>query len=417
MKRMPKLLLGVAVVAALFTPVFGQPAWRTAGFVQDVRPDAAVVCKFTAEDRSLELVVDDDGGTRVAMVASSGSGRHEFRVTGLAPGRDYGWHLREAGSTEALEAGSLRTPPADDRAPVRFALVGDAGGQPWWGEMEGSLLVRALVRARLLPPKSEVATIGAAMAAAGPDFWVHAGDVIYPDPLTGSWIAGFFMPFEALARSSPCYVALGNHDLMGDNGARMLETFTLPAGPGIGDERMYSFAWGSVRVVVVDTNTVFRADTPVLEFLRTALSGATEPWVVVVGHHPILSASRHGDRPDMIEHLLPVLEGAGVDLYVSGHDHTYQRLKSPGGMRLVVTGAGGKSLYSLRPHPAVEVMHSTYHWCRVDVVGRNLTLRAFDLHGTAIDELVLRKGDDEAQLARVRAHQPLRVERIEALLR
>jgi hypothetical protein len=405
-----------AVLAALFAPVLGQPAWHTAGFVQDVRPDSAVVCKYTAEDRSLELVVAD-GDTKVATVASSGSGRHEFRVTGLAAGREYAWHVREAGSTEALETGSLRTPPADDRAPVRFALVGDAGGQPWWNGMERSLLVHALVRARLLPPKSEVAAIGAAMAAAAPEFWVHAGDVIYPDPLTGSWIAGFFMPFESLARRSPCYVAIGNHDLMGDNGTRVLETFTLPTRAGTADERMYSFAWGPVRVVVMDTNFTFDAATPSLAYLKAALSDATEPWVVVVGHHPILSASRHRDRADLIEHLLPVLERAGVDLYVSGHDHTYQRLRTPGGMRLVVTGGGGKSLYDLRPHPAIEVMHSTYHWCRVDVLGPTLTLRAFDLHGTAIDELVLQKGDGDAQLTSIRSFQPRRAERIEALLR
>lgn len=416
MKRALKLLVVAAAAAALFVPFLGQPAWHTAGFVQDVRADSAVVCKYTAEDRSLELVVED-GASKVATVPSSGRGRHEFRLTGLAPGRSYTWHVREAGSTEALESGSLRTPPAEDRAPVRLALVGDAGGQPWWGGMEGSLLVRTLVRARLLPAKSEVAAIGAAMAAAAPDFWVHAGDVIYPDPLTGSWIAGFFMPFEALASRSPCYVAIGNHDLMGDNGARVLDTFTLPTRPGTSDERMYSFAWGPVRVVVMDTNFTFDAATPSLAYLKAALSDATEPWVVVVGHHPILSASRHRDRADLIEHLLPVLERAGVDLYVSGHDHTYQRLRTPGGMRLVVTGGGGKSLYDLRPHPAVEVMHSTYHWCLVDVVGPTLTLRALDLHGTAIDELVLRKGDDAAQLTSIRSFQPRRAERIEALLR
>lgn len=416
MKRPLKLLVFAAALAALFAPVLGQPAWHTAGFVQDVRQDSAVVCKYTAQDRSLELVVDE-GETRVATVASSGSGRHEFRVTGLASGREYTWHVREAGATASLDSGSLRTPPADDRAPVRFALVGDAGGQPWWGEMEASPLVHALLRARLLPPKSEVATIGAAMATAAPDFWVHAGDVIYPDPLTGSWIAGFFMPFEALARRSPCYVAIGNHDLMGDNGERVLQTFTLPTRPGTADERMYSYAWGSVRVVVMDTNITFDAATPSLAYLKAALSDATEPWVVVVGHHPILSASRNRDRADMVEHFLPVLERAGVDLYVSGHDHTYQRLRTPGGMRLVVTGGGGKSLYDLRPHPAIEVMHSTYHWCRVDVLGPILTLRALDLHGTAIDELVLQKGDGDAQLTSIRSFQPRRAERIEALLR
>lgn len=417
MKRARQFLLGAVVLAALLAPVLGEPAWRTAAFVQDVGPGSAVVCKFAAPDQSLELLVDD-GRAKVATVAGSAAGdRREFRIDGLEPGREYAWHLREPGSATVLESGSLRTPPADDRAPVRFAMVGDSGGQPWWARLEGSVLVRALAGTGLLRPKSEVAAVGAAMAAAAPDFWLHAGDVIYPDPLTGSWSAGFFEPFEALGRRSPCYVALGNHDLMGDDGARVLRTFTLPTRPGTDDERMYSVAFGAVRVVVLDTNARFEAGAPGLEFLRSTLSDATEPWLVVMGHHPILSASRQRDRADLVEHLLPVLERAGVDLYVAGHDHTYQRLRSPGGMRLVVTGAGGKSLYSLRPHPAIEVMHSTYHWCRVDVVGPTLTLRALDLHGTAIDELVLQKGGDDAQLASVRSFQPRRAARIEAMLR
>jgi len=414
-RRARTLLTTAALLLLLVVPVCGEPGASGSAYVQCVLPNSAVVCWAGPGAEELELQVAHPAATVARQL--SAPERAEFRVDGLTPGGHSTWELRGPDGGPTRANGVIRTPPLDDRAEFRFALVGDSGGQPWWSSLRRAPVFHALARNGWLSPKGEVARIGAAMAAADPVFWLHAGDVIYPDPLNGSWDAGFFLPFAALGRTSPCFVALGNHDLMGDDGATVLGHFVLPGHERPDGERMYSFGWGPLRVCVLDTNGAFGPEHPSLSWLRAELAAATEPWLVVMGHHPVTSASRQGDRKDLVEHLAPELARAGVDLYFAGHDHTYQRMRLEGGVRQVVSGGGGKSLYDLRDRPGMEAMSSTFHWCKVDVKGASLTLTAIGLDGATLDTFVLDHSVDAGRLERIRAFQPGRAQRIDALLR
>lgn len=50
-------------------------------------------------------------------------------------------------------------------------------------------------------------------------------------------------------------------------------------------------------------------------------------WKIVVGHHAIRSAGHHGETPELIHHLLPLLEANNVDFYINGHDHSLEHIK------------------------------------------------------------------------------------------
>jgi hypothetical protein len=107
-----------------------------------------------------------------------------------------------------------------------------------------------------------------------------------------------------------------------------------------------------------------------------------------------------------------------VSLYLSGHDHCYQRFggtddPTGDGVPLVVSGGGGKSLYEIRPD-ARYVLESCYHWCSAEVRARVLTVQAHRLDGTLIDSLVLPLPQGPA-LERLRAANPARAARIDAL--
>lgn len=39
-----------------------------------------------------------------------------------------------------------------------------------------------------------------------------------------------------------------------------------------------------------------------------ALGSSAATWKIVVGHHTIRSLGRHGDTPELVEHVLPILE-------------------------------------------------------------------------------------------------------------
>jgi acid phosphatase type 7 len=408
----------------LWLPVLEEPPLRTGAYVQDVTTDAGAVAMVTAAPRLLSCVVRDALGATVARVTdASARRRHDLRITGLLPATKYAYELVDSGSGDVLDRGCLKTAPGDDRAPVRFAFLGDSGGLPWWVWLQRAPAVYLPARWNWLPDSSHVSGVGAAVAAYAPDFVLHLGDVVYPWGRNAQYTDGFFRPFAAVLRQAPMYAVIGNHDAMDSDGLQLLANFRLPRNGPTGDGRCFSFAWGPVRVIGLDCNVdrlggQFTGDHPAVEFLLRELRGCSEPWIVVASHFPLRSQSRARNRGDLLVGLLPALRDHRVSLYLSGHDHCYQRLGGAGdplgdGVPLVVSGGGGKSLYDVRPDPR-WVLESTYHWCSAEAQGAALTIRSHRLDGTLVDAFDLRlpTGDD---LAAIRRHNPARATRIELL--
>jgi len=423
---MRRRLLWIVALVCLFLPLVPPPALASGAFVQNVVGDGATVAMITPDPTTLNLQVWDPAGGPAREAGPSQGRRHALEVTGLAPERHYRYAVRGLDGA-VVDEGAFHTPPRRDDAPVRFLAVGDSGGLPGWIWLQDTPAVAVPARLGWLGPKSQVSAIGEAMARHDPDFWLHMGDVIYPDGEHRHYAMGFFEPFRELLRKAPVYAVLGNHDLHeGSEGRPMLQNLELPTNPITGDERMYSFAYGSVRVIGLDLNGILDpetgkrrpigADHPGVLFLRRELESVTEPWVVVFSHYPILSASRHKDRPDMQEHVLTLLEEFGVQLYLAGHDHVYQRFGTGrDGPVQVVTGGGGKSLYTLNPHPRLEASAAVYHYTEVEVTGSVLWLRAHGVDGERIDEVRLGLGDDARVLGRLGRLVPERARRIRAL--
>jgi len=56
------------------------------------------------------------------------------------------------------------------------------------------------------------------------------------------------------------------------------------------------------------------------QWLEAYLNASTAQWLVVVGNDPIWSAGEHGPTWSLVDKLLPILDAAGVSLYISGRD-------------------------------------------------------------------------------------------------
>lgn len=415
--------LWLAGFGCLWLNVIDDPPLHTGPYVQNVSKDAATIARICDEAQSLELVVLDADGEVVHSERSPAQRRHAVRVEGLQPGQSYRYSLGASASDRDL--GTFRTAPDGDDQRVRFAFCGDSGDQPWWVWLQRTPMMHLPARWRWFATKDAVTRVGAAMAAYEPDFALHLGDVIYPKGLHAHYSSGFFRPFGELLRRAPFFPVLGNHDVMDAGGVQILGNFEMPTNDVTGDERSYSVVWGPVRVISLDCNTFFTGDHykpghPTHTFLMQELERASEPWIVVASHFPMRSASRAGDNGELLASLLPELEKWQVSLYLSGHDHCYQRFgpsaKLP--VPLVVSGGGGKRLYDISENPRARrgavALSKAHHWCSAEVQGQRMTIAAHSIDGEELDRFVL-ETPAGAALEALRSINPARAARISGL--
>jgi hypothetical protein len=411
--------LWLAAFGCLWINVCDDPPLRADAYLMDVAGDHAVVGLITPEPAASELVVRNAAGDVVATVAQQEPvRRHQLRAGGLQPGATYSYEVR---SGAARHAGTIRTPSAAPDAPVRFAVLGDSGGQPWWVWLQRTPLWHWPARLGWLPDHGPVTAVGAELASYRPDFVLHLGDVIYPKGQHAHYMSGFFRPFAALLRDAPVYAVLGNHDVMDAGGRQLLANLRTNAARGAEGGRNFAIVRGPVRILVIDCNSGYggrryEAGHPTHDFLQRELAQATEPWVVVASHFPMRSASRQRDRADLLLAMMPQLVEQGVGLYLSGHDHCYQRFGEPGGAEpvLVVSGGGGKDLYDVRPDARAARLDPAFHWCAVEVAGGVLRVRAQAVGGREIDAFDLPPPQGVA-LERIERSNRMRAERIRGL--
>jgi hypothetical protein len=112
--------------------------------------------------------------------------------------------------------------------------------------------------------------------------------------------------------------------------------FTLPAGGeagGVasGTEKYYSFDYGNIHFVCLDSMTSNRAVSgAMLTWVQNDLLQNSQPWTVAFWHHPPYTRGSHNSDyetqlAEMRQNVLPILESYDVDLVLSGHSHSYER--------------------------------------------------------------------------------------------
>ncbi|HBE18511.1 MAG TPA: metallophosphoesterase [Cyanobacteria bacterium UBA11149] len=164
---------------------------------------------------------------------------------------------------------------------------------------------------------------------------ILAGDNIYTNGEIEKIEAVFEKPYAALLQQGVKFHAcLGNHDIRTDNGDPQVK---YPGFNMLG--RYYTFREGDVQFFALDTNS--NADWKnQLPWLETQLSSSDAPWKIVFGHHQIYSSGHYGLNQAFIKTLSPIFQKYGVQLYINGHEHHYERSKSINGTTYLICGAG-----------------------------------------------------------------------------
>jgi 3',5'-cyclic AMP phosphodiesterase CpdA len=291
---------------------------------------------------------------------SSGERQRIARIDGLSPGTYYCYTVGNL--TERI--GFRTAPPPDADASLRFAVLGDSGD---------ASVGAAAVRDRL--------------AALPIDLVLHTGDAAYLDGTLEQFEQNFFRVYEGLIKSVAIFPVAGNHEYHTDAAAPFLEVFDLPEnGDVVGRERWYSFDFGDVHFVGLDTEQLGAEQT---EWLERDLADNQRRWTVVYFHRPPFSSGTHGNAPDVEQAFVPVLQSHAVPIVFAGHDHSYERTLPIGGVTYVISGGGGRLTRPVGTSDFTVKSQAVLHVTHVEVRGRSMTVRAIDVAGTTIDSFEL----------------------------
>ncbi|NLP09735.1 hypothetical protein GX408_04970, partial [bacterium] len=175
------------------------------------------------------------------------------------------------------------------------------------------------------------------------DFGLHAGDVNQSRGQEYELV--YYQPYKDILKHTPIFTCIGNHDNSIDYAQTYLASFNLPHNNPDSTERYYSFNYGHVHCIALDTNLDYAPGTPMYEWLVQDLGSAMRKetrWTFVFFHHPPWSEGWEG-YPGEIKartHLVPLFETYGVDMVFNGHTHDYER-GFLNGVYYIITGGGG----------------------------------------------------------------------------
>lgn len=322
------------------------------------------------------------------LLTELGTQLHRVELTGLQPNTTYYYKIyTEAEDLLPEEILTFKTAPqTGSTTPFTFLAFGDYG--------RGSSSQKRLRDQMLLDSFS---------------FILSTGDNAYSDGTYSDFDQKVFPIYSDIFKRAAIFPTLGNHDYHTNAGAPNLDLFDLPGNAWRPEdiERYYSFDYGNVHFVALDSNTPLSvsddaASDDMFDWLRADLSQTTQLWKIVAFHHPAYSTGRHGSNSRVQSRLVPIFEEYGVDLVLTGHDHIYQRSKpmrqgqettvEQGGIVYVVSGAGHQASY-----PCGTASWSVIAYCsesyglytRITVDGGRLTGEAIDETGTVKDYFVL----------------------------
>ena len=170
----------------------------------------------------------------------------------------------------------------------------------------------------------------------------------------------------------PFYTSLGNHDYGHPSMICPTEKASPEAEIAYSEHskswrmpaRYYTFVGGPARFFAIDTEGWSEEQ---LSWLKKKLQETRgEPgvsWRIVYGHHPMYTSGVHLNERrigELRRDLAPIFKETQVDLYIAGHDHDMEHLKSDG-IEYLICGAGGANLRAVRHAVSQSLFHATTH--------------------------------------------------------
>lgn len=209
-----------------------------------------------------------------------------------------------------------------------------------------------------------------------PALTLHAGD-LNEFPFKMSWDR-FFEAALPLLKNGPLFPVYGNHEMSTNI---LDEFFYLPNN----ERSWYSFDFGHVHFIALDTNRLNSSETEQIDWLRSDLENHQDKkWKIAFFHHPPFSPIVKDGNVLVREKFIPIFEEYGVHLVISGHSHVYGHYEI-NGIHYVVSGGGGGNLLT----GGRSNYDAPFHYLKVKVSRENLLVTAIRLDGSIADTFII----------------------------
>lgn len=258
---------------------------------------------------------------------------HSVVLNGLAPDTEYHYRCGD-NVTNVWSADHAFTTEAAEPQPAVFAAYGDMGV----AIPAGFLVTRQIAEDH---KKYKFGMV------------LHNGDLAYAStalyapeesdaPVGGEWEwvwDVFCDQVSSFAASVPYMTGVGNHEKF-YNYSSYLARFQMPSpwgGDPAGEARFwFSVDYGFAHFAFMSTEHDYSPGSEQYEWLRADLQKASKnraqrPWLIVTGHRPMYSSDvdewdQHRPGAPFQTKVEPLFEEFGVDLYLCGHMHAYERV-------------------------------------------------------------------------------------------
>jgi uncharacterized protein (TIGR03382 family) len=387
MHRLYSLALGAMTVALTLTASGASAAKLTREpYLQRVGTDTATVA-FRLDTACAPTVrYGTHGSTDLSVTAPTAQTRQAVELSGLEPGTEYTYVVDACGS-RTLPV-TFSTAPVPGTRSVHFTAVGDFGSN-----------------------NQDQRDVAKAMLGREPQLFLALGDNAYEMGTEAEFQHNLFEPMAPLLAQVPFFAVPGNHEYETNQGQPYFDNLYLPTSQS-GGEYYYSFDWGHVHFVAIDSNCAIglsSADRCTFEeqqqWVEEDLAASTAPWKIVFFHHPPWSSGEHGSQLKMRREFSPLFEKYGVDLVLTGHDHNYERTHPMRGNEVapsgtpepvyLVVGSGGAKLRELstvsKPSWSVLRNNADHGYLDVRAEGGTLTAQMLTPSGKVMDSFTLTK--------------------------
>jgi predicted phosphodiesterase len=233
-------------------------------------------------------------------------------------------------------------------------------------------------------------SIAKRIADANPVMSLYGGDLCVRSSYSAFKDEYFRANELALIARAPFFNAPGNHEGWSTN----TKAFTQAPASSSGTQDFYSFDYGDMHVLVLNTQLDYDERSPQSLFAQSDLSSTKRVWKIVIAHKPAYCAGGHGEDDYGKIMTTKIFEPNHVDMFIAGHSHFYQH-NLVNGIHHMIIGSAGAPLHS--PSNAWYTVKSVkdYNYAIVDVSPTLFKMVVYNDRGAVLDSLVLSKAPEE----------------------